>query len=337
MDTKKVLVTGGAGFLGSHLAEFLLNEGHEVVILDDLSGGYENNIPKGANFIKGDIRDKKLVDSIMQDIDIVYHLAAKAAVVQSLFCPIEYAEVDYIGSLNLIVSAVNHKVKRFVFTSSMDRYGKQDKLPMTEDMLPKPEDPYGVSKLMVERILEIYYDLFGMEYVVLVPHNIYGPKQNLADPYRNVIAIFMNRILQGKPPIIYGDGLQTREFSYVDDVTPYIAKAGFASNVVGETINIGPDENPVTIKELADLVIDAMGFDGKPIHAEARPKEVKHAYCSSAKARKLLGYKTATPLSLGLKKMAGWVKKMGPRPFKYRDSFEIESDKIPSTWRKKLL
>ncbi|RLG21340.1 hypothetical protein DRN74_02135, partial [Candidatus Micrarchaeota archaeon] len=262
---------------------------------------------------------------------------AKAAVVQSLFCPIEYAEVDYIGSLNLIVSAVNHKVKRFVFTSSMDRYGKQDKLPMTEDMLPKPEDPYGVSKLMVERILEIYYDLFGMEYVVLVPHNIYGPKQNLADPYRNVIAIFMNRILQGKPPIIYGDGLQTREFSYVDDVTPYIAKAGFASNVVGETINIGPDENPVTIKELADLVIDAMGFDGKPIHAEARPKEVKHAYCSSAKARKLLGYKTATPLSLGLKKMAGWVKKMGPRPFKYRDSFEIESDKIPSTWRKKLL
>lgn len=334
---QKILVTGGAGFLGSHLTEYLLNDGHNVTVMDDLSGGYIENVDKRATFVKADIADKKKCEEVMKGTDIVFHLAAHAAEGQSVFCPIHNAMTNYIGSLNLAVAAINNNVKRFVFTSSMARYGKQEELPMHEGQLAIPEDPYGITKHSFERILEQFSKVYGMEYVILAPHNIFGARQNLADPYRNVVGIFINRILKGKPPIIYGDGMQKRAFSYVDDCTPYIAKAGFQDNVLGEIINIGPDEEPITIKDVAHRIIEAMGFKGKPEYMPERPLEVKYAYCSADKARKLLGYKTSHTFDQGLAKFIEWAKEKGPQEFRYWDEFEIKSDKIPKTWSEKLL
>ena len=335
--SKKILVTGGAGFMGSHLAEALVKEGHEVIVMDDLSGGYVDNVPKGAKFVRASITNRAACEGVMEGVDIVYHLAAHAAEGQSVFCPIHNAETNYIGSLNLVVAAINHNVKRFVFTSSMARYGEQKELPMHEGQNRIPEDPYGITKASFEHVLEIFAKVYGFEHVILVPHNIYGPRQNLADPYRNVVGIFINRILRGKPPIVYGDGLQKRAFSYIDDCTPYVMKAGFQKDVVGEIINIGPDEEPTTVKELAKIIIEEMDFKEDEIHMPARPQEVKYAYCSADKARKLLGYKTTTTLREGVKKFVAWAKGKGPQQLQYWDQFEIKSKKIPEVWSKKLL
>ena len=337
MKKKNILVTGGAGFLGSHLTNYLLDKGHHVIVIDDLSGGYLENVDKRAKFIKASINDKKICNKVMKNIDIVYHLAAHAAEGQSVFCPVQNAVTNYIGSLNLAVAAINNNVKRFIFTSSMARYGKQEELPMHEKQLAIPEDPYGLTKQTFEQILELFNRVYGMKYVILVPHNIFGPMQNLADPYRNVVGIFINRVLKGQPPIIYGDGMQKRAFTYVDDCTPYIAKAGFQNNVLGEIINIGPDENPITIKEAAHKVMKGLNFKGEPIYMPKRPLEVKYAYCSANKARKLLGYKTTHTFDQGLAKFIEWAKKKGLQKFKYWDEFEIKSDLIPKTWSNKLL
>jgi UDP-glucose 4-epimerase len=333
----RVLVTGGAGFLGSHLVEYLLNEGHEVRVLDDLSGGYLENVDTRATFVRASITDARVCDFAVEDIEIIYHVAAHAAEGQSIFCPIHNAMTNYIGSLNLFVAAINHDVKRIVFTTSMARYGTQDELPMVETQMRKPQDPYGVTKVATEQVLEIFSKVYGFEHVIIVPHNIYGPRQNLADPYRNVVGIFMNRVLKNKPPIIYGDGEQVRAFTYVDDCTPYLAKAGFAKNVVGEVINIGPDEEPITVKRLAELIIEISGFKGEPIYMPERPNEVKYAWCSADKARKLLGYKTTVPIKEGLTRMWNWAKTIGPQKLRYWDEFEIKTDKIPEVWAKKML
>jgi len=335
--TQKILVTGGAGFLGSHLTDHLLDMGHDVVIMDDLSGGYVENIDKRATFFKADISNKKKCDEVMKGIDLIYHLAAHAAEGQSVFCPIHNASTNYMGSLNLAVAAINNGVKRFVFTSSMARYGKQEELPMHEGQDAIPEDPYGITKKSFEEILDMFKRVYGMDYVVLVPHNIFGPRQNMADPYRNVVGIFINRILQGKPPMVYGDGLQKRAFTYIDDCIPYIAKAGFIKEALGKIMNIGPDEEPITVKEVAQKVIKVMNFDGEEIHMPPRPLEVKYAYCSADKARKILGYKTSHTFDEGLKKYIEWAKIKGSQKFKYWDEFEIKSDKIPRAWSEKLL
>lgn len=334
---KNILVTGGAGFLGSHLAEHLLNEGHDVTVMDDLSGGYEENVDKRATFLKASINDRDKCEEVMKGIDIVFHLAAHAAEGQSVFCPIHNSITNSIGSMNLAVAAINNNVKRFVFTSSMARYGEQEELPMHEGQLAIPEDPYGITKRSFEQVLELFKKVYGMDYVVLVPHNIFGPRQNLADPYRNVVGIFINRIMKGKPPIIYGDGLQKRAFTYVDDCMPYIAKAGFLEEAKSEIINIGPDEEPLTVKEVAEKVMKEMDFAEDPIHMPDRPLEVKYAYCSADKARKVLGYKTSHTFDEGLRKFIDWAKKKGPQEFQYWDEFEVKSDLIPKTWSQKLL
>ncbi len=331
----KILVTGGAGFMGSHLVDYLINEGHDVTIIDNLFGGYNENINKSANFIQGDLTNRKDCENAVKGQDIVYHLAAHAAEGQSVFCPIFNTNVNYIGFLELVRAVINEGIGKFVFTSSMAVYGKKPKLPMREDMLREPEDPYGIAKAACERILEIYRSVFGLDYVIIRPHNVYGPRQNLCDPYRNVIGIFMNRIMKGKPPIIYGDGIQTRAFTYIDDCTPYIAKAGFTKKAYGEIINIG-NETPTTIKDLADIVLKAMDSKIKPEYAPARPQEVKHAYCSSEKARKLLGYETSTPIEVGVKKMAEWAKSIGPKTCKYWDRFEITRN-APDVWINKKI
>lgn len=341
MATKNMLVTGGAGFMGSHLAEYLLKKGHNVRVFDSMAGGFEDNlsfpsIDKKPELVKGDLREKKDCEKAVEGVDTVYHLAASACEGKSVFTPINNTMINYVGSMNLLVSAINAGVKRFVFTSSMAVYGKQTEMPMREEQKPNPEDPYGLAKAAFERLLWIYSGIFDFEYVIIRPHNVYGPKQNLVDPYRNVIGIFMNRIMKNLPPIIYGDGLQKRAFTYIDDCTPYIAEAAFTKKAFGQIINIGSEE-VVTIKNLADVVLRAMKSDLKPEYAPPRPTEVKFAFCSSDKARKLLGYETSTTLEQGVNKMAEWAKKVGPRPFKYGE-FEWEiKEKIPKVWKDKIL
>src|SRR5580658_3109311 len=220
----KSLITGGAGFIGAHVTNELIKMGHEGIVLDDLSGGFEENINPAAIFIKGSITDHELITRIFNEhkFDYVYHLAAYAAEGLSHFIKRFNYNNNLIGSVNLINESIKHKVKCFVFTSSIAVYGI-GKPPLREDMIPVPEDPYGVAKYAVEMELRVSHEMFGLNYVIFRPHNVYGEYQNLGDRYRNVVGIFMNQIMQGKPMTIFGDGKQTRAFSYIDDVAPAIA------------------------------------------------------------------------------------------------------------------
>ena len=225
----KILVTGGAGFIGSHLAEGLVNQGHEVVVLDDLSGGFEDNVVKGASLVQGSVTDVLLVDTLFskERFEYVYHLAAYAAEGLSHFIKRFNYTNNLIGSVNLINAAVNYGVKCFVFTSSIAVYGASPELPMTEMTIPHPEDPYGIAKLAVEQELAVSKQMFGLDYVIFRPHNVYGERQNIGDKYRNVVGIFMNQILQGKPMTVFGDGTQTRAFSYIGDLVPAMVRVHF--------------------------------------------------------------------------------------------------------------
>jgi UDP-glucose 4-epimerase len=334
--SKRILVTGGAGFIGSWLVDELLKRGHEIVSVDDLSGGSLGNVNKDCKFIKADVRNTKKVEEIVKEekIDIIYHLAAYAAEGQSVFSPIQINDINITPMHNLLVAGVNHDIERFIFTSSMAVYGRQ-KLPFSEDMPRQPEDPYGCAKDYCERMLEIFSNIYGFEYAILRPHNVYGPRQNIADPYRNVLGIWINMIMKGEPPYIYGDGKQTRAFSYIEDATPAIANAGLYKKANGHIINVGSAE-VVTISQACKMVLETMDSDLKPIYLEERPGEVKHAYCTTEKSEKLLDYKTKYKLKEGIKKMVEWAKKIGPQEPTYRVPLEI-TKKVPRVWKEKLI
>ena len=216
----------------------------------------------------------------------------------------------------------------------MARYGKQD-FPFTEEMSPKPIDPYAISKVAAEQVLVNLCELNNIEWVIAVPHNIIGPRQKYDDPFRNVVSIMLNRMLQGKAPIIYGDGEQKRCFSYIDDCLSCLVPMLDQSNLNKEIINIGPDEEFVTINKVAEMCSNLTGFNGKPIYKKDRPKEVKHATCSADKARKFLNYKTKVNLHEGIEKTFNYIKKRGVKPFDYHIELEIDNDLTPSTWKNK--
>ena len=234
-----VLVTGGAGFIGSHVADALLSAGHDVVVLDDLSGGYAENVPQATKFVEGSILDEQLVLRLFEEhrFEYVFHLAAYAAEGLSHFIRRFNYDNNLIGSMHLVNAAINFDVKCFVFTSSIAVYGR-NQLPMHESTSPLPEDPYGIAKLAVEHDLRSSHEMFGLDYVVFRPHNVYGERQNIGDRYRNVLGIFMNQIMQGKPLTVFGDGQQTRAFTYIADVAPMIAEAPFTRGALNEVFNI---------------------------------------------------------------------------------------------------
>lgn len=326
-----ILVTGAAGFIGSHVVDILVEQGHNVVALDDLSGGFIQNVNKKAKFVKCDLCNHGLVNKVIRDndIDIIYHLAAYAAEGLSPFIKRFNYENNLISSVNLINASIKHGVKKFLFTSSMAVYGEGNP-PFSEDMPRRPIDSYGIAKAAVEAELELTHEMWGLDYVIIRPHNVYGERQNISDPYRNVIGIFMNRIMHGDSPLIYGDGKQTRAFSYIADVAPCIAKAPFTKKALGEIINVGAAD-PISVNRLAELVIKEMGVPGvKAIHAQKR-HEVKHAFCTTDKSVKLLGYKTNYPIQLGIKRMANWAKKVGPQKRQVWDKYEIYKG-IPHYW-----
>jgi len=329
---KKILVTGVAGFLGSHLAERFIKLGHEVIGIDNMIGGYEDNIPNKIKFYNFDCCDLKNIDFIMKKVDVVYHCAATAHEGLSVFSPIEITKNNYLASITIITSAINHNVKRIIYCSSMARYG-QGKTPFHEEMEPKPIDPYGISKVAVEKVLTNLCNLNNIQWVIAVPHNIIGPRQKYDDPFRNVVSIMLNRMLLGKPAIIFGDGKQKRCFSYIDDCIYCLENMLNNQDVNGQIINIGPDEEFVTINKVAEICQNISGSNLKPIYKKDRPQEVKEATCSANKARKLLNYKTTTDLYTGIKKTYEYIKKRGSKPFDYSKlNLEIVNSLTPDVW-----
>jgi len=322
--------------LGSHLAKRLVNLGHVVLGNDSMIQGDLDNLPKNINFHKTDCCNFEEMSKNLEGIDIVYHCAATAHEGLSVFSPNFITKNIYQASISVITASIVNKVKRFVFCSSMARYGSQIS-PFNENMAPKPEDPYGIAKVAVEENLKLLCKTHSMDYNIAVPHNIVGPNQKYDDPFRNVMSIFINRNLQNKPSIIYGDGSQTRCFSYIDDVIFCLEKLALDKNISKEIINIGPDEETITIKNLAKLIANETGFNGNPIHVPGRPLEVKEASCSSDKARKLLNYKTKTSLIDSIKHTANYIRNNGTKNFIYNLPVEIKTDITPETWTKKTI
>lgn len=329
---EKVFVTGGAGFIGSHVLEELLKRGLQVTVLDDLSGGFLENIPDRTQFVRGSILDVALLKDIFKThkFDYVYHLAAYAAEGLSHFIKHFNYENNLIGSVNLINEAINNEVRVFVFTSSIAVYGR-NQVPMREDMVLIPGDPYGIAKLAVEQELKVSHEMFGLDYVIFRPHNVFGERQNIGDKYRNVVGIFMNQILKGEPLTIYGDGSQTRAFSYIRDVAPVIAESAFNKKAYGRTFNVGAD-NPISVKDLAFEVGRAMGAVPK-INFLSERKEVKHAFASHGLLMQYFpDFRTKYSFEEGLVNMAEWVKKIGSKKGKPFSPIEV-SKNIPRSWR----
>lgn len=332
----KIFITGIAGFLGSKLAEKLIQLGHDVSGNDSMILGDRLNIPKNAKFYKLDCCSFNDMVKLIKNIDVVYHCAATAHEGLSVFSPNFITKNIYQASVSVITASIVNKVKRFVYCSSMARYGKQ-KFPFTENMKPMPVDPYGVAKVAGEETLKILAETHGMEYNIAIPHNIVGPNQKYDDPFRNVMSIFINRNLQKKPSIIYGDGMQKRSFTYVDDAVFCLEKLGLDNKIKNQIFNIGPDEESTTINELAEIVSNETGFNENPIHVDDRPQEVKIAICSANKARKYLNYKTSVGVREAVKLTTLFIKKRGVKKFKYSLPIEIKSKITPSTWTKKLI
>ena len=332
----KIFISGIAGFLGSHIADAMLAMGHEVIGCDNLIGGEMDNVPDGAEFHEDDCNDLESMQKLLRGVDIVYHTACTAYEGLSVFSPKLVSENTYLNSVSLASAAIKNNVRRFVHCSSMARYGTQETVPFTEDMICKPQDPYGISKFSAELILRNLCGVHGMELVIAVPHNIIGPRQKYDDPFRNVASIMINLMLQGRQPIIYGNGEQKRCFSFVQDDIDCLNKLAFQDNVAGEVINIGPDEEFVTINQLAETIAKLIGFRLDPIYLKDRPQEVKLATCSADKARRLLGYQTKYTLEQGLSEMVAYIEKKGPRPFSYHLPLEIVNELTPKAWTDRM-
>jgi UDP-glucose 4-epimerase len=324
------LVTGGAGFIGSHVADQLVNKGHKVVVLDDLSGGFADNVPKEATFVEGSILDVDLMERLFREhsFTFVYHLAAYAAEGLSHFIKRFNYNNNLIGSVNLINACVNHGVQCLVFTSSIAVYGV-GQTPMREDMVPVPEDPYGIAKMAVELELKVSHEMFGLDYVIFRPHNVYGERQNIGDRYRNVVGIFMNQILRGEPLSIFGDGTQLRAFTHIDDVAPIVAGCVEVPEARNQIFNIGADE-PYAVNHLAQIVAEAMGAECNVIHLDAR-NEVKVAFSDHSKALRIFGRRPPTSLRDGIHATAEWVKTHGSRESSVFDNIEVMKN-LPASW-----
>lgn len=307
----KVLVTGGAGFIGSHLVDRLLVEGFEVTVLDDFSAGRMENISchkdvEAFCLVRGDVRDVGLVEKVVEDVDVVFHEAALVDVALSVENPVLFNEVNVMGTLNLLKACVDSDVERFVFASSAAVYGDSKPAEKREDMLPEPISPYGVSKLAAESHVRVFNRLYGLETVCLRYFNVYGPRQGLASSYSGVITAFISRLLKGQPPVIYGDGRQSRDFVHVDDVVSANLLALEKENVVGGVFNIGSG-NAVSVCELAKILQKITNTERlKPVFTEPRAGDIKHCSGDISKAEGLMGFHPKVRLEGGLSRLVEW-------------------------------
>lgn len=332
----RVVITGVAGFLGSHLADKFLSEGWEVAGVDNFIGGYEDNIPEGVEFYERDLTDLDLDESFWKS-DLIVHSAALAYEGLSVFSPSLISKNIIQSSVNIATIAVKQGVKRIVYLSSMARYGDRNGEIFEESFECNPQDPYGIAKLSSENLLKNILDTHGVDWTVIVPHNIIGARQKYDDPFRNVASIFINRMLKGKQPIIYGSGSQMRCFSFVADVVEPLYQATQRESALGQIINVGPDKGTVTIKQLAEIIAEKLDFDLDPIYMPGRPQEVPIALCSADKARELLGYEAQTSLSDGLDELIEYIANRGAKDFDYHLPIEIRNERLPATWSDRLM
>lgn len=334
------LITGGAGFLGAHVVREVLSLDRSgqstVVVLDDLSGGFVENLPDDPRiqFVEGSVTDSELIDRLFEQhkFEFVYHLAAYAAEGLSHFIRRFNYTNNLIGSVNLINAAVHHEVQRFVFTSSIAVYGSAQ-VPMAESTVPKPEDPYGVAKYAVELDLCAAHEMFGLPYTVFRPHNVYGEFQNIGDRYRNVVGIFMNRIMRNESLPVFGTGEQVRAFSYIGDVAPGIAQAPFVAESRNKVFNVGAD-TPVSVNELVKIVAETFGVSPDVEHLPAR-EEVVAAWADHSHFRNVFQPGPEVALAEGIRRMADWAKAAGPRSSSGFSEIEITRN-LPESWKAAL-
>jgi UDP-glucose 4-epimerase len=332
----RAFVTGVAGFLGSHVAEHFGSLGWDVGGIDNLSGGSVANVPEGVRFRRADCLESGSYNGLIEGADLVFHCAASAYDGLSLFSPALVYRDTVQATVETVTAAVRADVGRFVHCSSMSRYGAQP-APFTEDLVPQPVTPYGLAKVASEQIVANLFSTHGGEYAIAVPHSIIGPRQRFDDPYRNVAAIMINRMLRGMQPVIYGDGSSVRCFSFVADVISCLANMGLRPEASGEIINVGPDEESVTILELAEHIATLLDFPLDPKFVAPRPGEVTHATCNSDKARRALGYRTTTTLDVGLRSTIDWIARTGPREFVYNLPLDIVNEHTPTTWVDRIM
>ncbi len=328
----KVLVTGVAGFMGGHVADGLLSAGHEVVGIDDLSGGLVENVPDGVTFYQLDLREDGKTETVVQEHtpDVLCHLAANPREGASQFQPRDVCGRNLMGYANVLVPAIRSGVKKVVLYSSMAVYGDQE-APFDESMPRRPVDVYGVNKTAMEEMTEILADVHEFMYTIIRPHNVFGERQSLRDPFRNVVAIFMNRIMRGEAIYVYGDGEQKRAFSYIDDSLPaFLRAAELSPELDGQIVNVGGKE-PVTVNELLRMVLAEFDADVEVVHLPDRPREVKNAYCTWQKSEELLGYEERFGLEEGIRRMAEWARATGPQPWR-DERLELPSEKAPRIW-----
>lgn len=331
-----ILITGVAGLIGSRLSSWIIeNTGHKVVGVDNLSGGYIENIDNRIEFHNLDLmEDFEKIDDLFRknNFDIVYHLAAYAAEGLSPFIRVFNYRNNLLASANLINNSIKYNVERFIFTSSMAVYGNQQEPPFSEDLSPSPIDPYGIAKYSVEQDLKVGLQQHGLKYTIIRPHNVYGKNQNIWDRYRNVLGIWMYQIMNNQQPTIFGDGQQTRAFSYIDDVLEPMWLASQSEKCIGETINLGGIKN-YSINEAAEIVIKVTGTDLKPIHLEER-HEAKHAWSTWEKSVDFLNFSHNIDLEEGVRLMWEWAKEQPSRDRFTWSNFEIDN-KIYSYWKNK--
>ncbi len=332
----RIFVSGIAGFLGSHLAERLISLGHDVVGCDSLLGGELINVPPDAEFYQYDCRDFNAMSKVLRGCEVVYHCAATAYEGLSVFAPAMIMDNIVTGSVSVFSSAIANGARRIVFCSSMARYGT-NKTPFLESYQPRPQDPYGIAKVAAERALTNLAQVHGLEYAIAVPHNIIGARQKFDDPYRNVASIMANLMLQGRSPYVYGDGEQQRCFSHVEDCLSCLLELGLSRRSLCGIVNIGPDEEFVSINHLFRRLKDHTGFEGQAIYLKDRPQEVRNAVCSSARAREILGYQTRHSLDDGLRDIVEHIRTVGPRRFRYHLDIEIRNERTPRTWTDRLM
>jgi UDP-glucose 4-epimerase len=332
----KVFVTGIAGFVGSHLAEACVARGDEVTGIDNLLGGDPENVPEGATWQEVDCNDTSAYAPLLDGVDAVLHCAAAPYEGLSVNSPRLVWEHTAMSTVSVASASIAAGAGRFVMCSSMARYGDQA-APFDESMSPHPVDPYGHAKVAAENAVRNLCEIHGIEWSIAVPHNIYGPKQRFVDPYRNVVGIMINRILQGKAPVVYGDGSQRRCFSYIDDVVDPLLALTVHPQAAGHVFNVGPDDEGVTVLELAHILLEELGSSLLPEHFPPRPFEVHAATCAADKARAVLGFKSTWDLREGLRKQIAWIRQHGPRPFEYHLPMEISTPTTPRTWTERLL
>lgn len=333
MNKEAILLTGAAGFIGSHVARDLLRfYGREywIIAVDDLSGGFVENLPEGVEFVCADVSDQRIVSSIFRAYKprFVFHLAAYAAEGLSFFIQNFNARNNLIASINLINESVNYDIERFVFTSSIAVYGHAEP-PVDESCVPKPADPYGITKLAVEQSLEVAWRMFGLKYTIFRPHNVFGEYQNLGDPYRNVVGIFMNQMLKNQPLTIFGDGTQRRAFSYIAGVSWAIAKCIQLEETANEIYNVGADQD-YSVNELAEEVQRAFGRKAEINYLPSR-NEVYIIYAKHNKAAAAFPEAPQVGFREGIERMARWAMRRGPmEPQKFK-RIEVAKN-MPPSW-----